>query len=69
MTEKRTTTKYVDLTVSLVFVGSYYDSDEVAGAAEGWIDSALNDRDDLAGWTVRKQSVRQVPGDPEGLRS
>lgn len=63
------TTKYVHVTVDLVFVGDYYDADECQGAVLGWIDGALGDRDDLRGWTTRTELRGEVPGDPEGLAS
>lgn len=66
--ERNITTKYVELSVQLVFVGDYYDADEVAGVATDWIYGTLDDRDDLQGVTVRTTRMREVPGDPEKLR-
>lgn len=66
--ERNITTKYVELSVQLVFVGDYYDADEVAEVASGWIYGTLDDRDDLQGVTVRTTRMREVPGDPEKLR-
>lgn len=66
--ERNITTKYVDVTVQLVFVGDYYAANECGSVAQGWIESGLNDRDDLHGVTVRVMNTREAPGDPEGLR-
>jgi|GEM_PF-5653466 len=65
--EPERTTKYVDVTVQLIFMGSYYDADECGSVATGWIDAGLEDRDNLRGWTTRVTSTREVPGDPEGF--
>ena len=46
--------KIVVLTITARFVGDYYDASEVAGVLEEWIDSGLEDRDDLVGWTIRQ---------------
>jgi len=60
------TTKYVTLTVKTTFHGDYIDVDEVASHLQGWIEGALDDRDDLHEWTFGPASVREVTGDPEG---
>lgn len=44
--------KYVTLKVIAKFDGDYYGADEVAGMLEEWIDSGLDDRDDLVGWII-----------------
>lgn len=46
------TRKELVLEVHLVFEGDYLSADEVAGAAESWIESGLTDRDDLIGHMV-----------------
>lgn len=60
-------TKYVAVTVDLIFVGKYYDAEECMSAAEEWISSTLGDRDDLNAWTIRSTVRKEAPGDPEGL--
>lgn len=67
MNDETPTTKYVTVTATLVFVGDYYDAEECQRAALGWINGALDDRDDLRRWTASTQLCDEKPGDPEGL--
>lgn len=69
MSDDNRTTKYVEVTIRATFHGDYLDSDEVGPYLEQWIDSGLEDRDDLRGWTTTVRSVEQVPGDPHGYDS
>ena len=68
MSDERTT-KIVDVLLQVTFHGDYYDADECVGAVLGWVDSALNDRSDLRGWTTTIGPVREIKGDPEGFDS
>lgn len=68
MSDKRTT-KYVRTELTATFHGDYLDKDEVTQALEGWLDSGLDDRDDLRGWKLRIVEVREVSGDPERFDS
>jgi hypothetical protein len=61
------TTKTVTGTFTLVFHGDYLDRDEVFSYFEGWVDQALEDRDDLRGWNFTALSVVEVTGDPKGF--
>lgn len=62
MNEERTT-KIVSVLLELTFHGDYTDADEIPGRVEGWIDSALDDRDDLRNWTTTFGPVRTVEKD------
>lgn len=68
MNEERTT-KYVTMTVEVIFHGDYYGAGEVVGQAQGWIEAGLEDRDNLRGCSFGQASVREVAGDPEGYDS
>lgn len=65
--EETRTTKIVTFTVVAKFYGNYLDVDEVAGHAQNWIDSGLNDRDDLRAWDFSNAVVIELDGDPLGL--
>ena len=56
-------------TFTATFHGDYIDADAVSGYLEGWLDSGLDDRDDLRSWSFTVQDVREVTGDPEGYDS
>jgi len=55
------TTKIVTLAVTARFTGDYYDAEEAAGRLEVWINSALDDRDDLRSWDIKPLSVTERP--------
>ena len=63
------TTKYLTGTFRATFHGGYLDADECASYLEGWLDSGLEDRDDLRSWSFSVQSTEEVSGDPEGFDS
>lgn len=65
MSEKRTT-KTVTVTVTATFYGDYIDADDVTCHLLGWIDSGLDDRDDLLKWDFGPAKVTEVDGDPDG---
>ena len=67
--EPACTTKYVTGTFTATFYGDYIDADAVVQHLDGWLDSGLDDRDDLRSWTFTVQDVREVTGDPEGYDS
>ena len=67
--EPTCTTKYVTGTFTATFYGDYIDADAVVQHLDGWLDSGLDDRDDLRSWTFTVQDVREVTGDPEGYDS
>ncbi len=67
--EPARTTKYLTGTFKVTFHGDYIAADAAAGHLEGWLDSGLDDRDDLRSWSFTVQDVREVPGDPEGFDS
>ena len=60
------TTKVVTAVVTARFHGTYFGADEVAKVLAQWIDGALEDRDDLRGWTMTPVSVTEFPStDPD----
>jgi len=63
------TTKYVRAELTATLHGDYLDKDEVVQALEGWLDSGLDDRDDLYRWKLTVLEVTEVSGDPEGFDS
>ena len=68
--EPACTTKYVTGTFTATFYGDYIDADAVVQHLDGWLDSGLDDRDDLRSWTFTfNPEVREVTGDPEGYDS
>lgn len=69
MAEPERTTKRVAGTFTLTFHGDYIDKDDVETYFQGWIDSGLDDRDDLRGWSFTVLSIREEQGDPEGFDS
>jgi hypothetical protein len=40
------------MTVVVQFDGDYYGTDELPDVVEYWLDGALDDRDDVVGWTI-----------------
>jgi len=68
MNDERTT-KRVVIALTATFHGDYIDADSVTAELEGWIDSGLDDRDDLRGWSVVPVSVVEIQGDPDGYDS
>lgn len=63
------TTKYVTVTVKLVFYGNYIDVEDIPEYTAGWIRSGLEDRDNLQEVRVEFGPVAEVDGDPEGYDS
>lgn len=63
------TTKRVTGTFTLTFHGDYIDADDIPQYLEQWIDSGLEDRDDLRGWNFDITEIDEVTGDPEGFDS
>lgn len=63
------TTKYVTVTVKLVFYGNCIDVEDIPARSAGWIRSALDDRDDLQEILIEFGPVAEVDGDPEGYDS
>ncbi|MGH6979549.1 MAG: hypothetical protein ACRED4_09690, partial [Brevundimonas sp.] len=61
------TVKVVTMVLTAKFVGNYYGADEVTSALESWIDSGLEDRDDLRGWNLTTVSVLETKPTPEDL--
>lgn len=57
--------KRVVMVLELRFQGDYYDASEVAGMAENWIDSGLNDRDNLRGWRVVTSATEETETEEE----
>lgn len=52
--------KQLRITVVIDFAGDYYESGELPRVVQGWIDAALDDRNDVAGWDY--PAVAVVPG-------
>ncbi|ATN93712.1 hypothetical protein SEA_ABT2GRADUATEX2_33 [Streptomyces phage Abt2graduatex2] len=69
MSERQRTTKRVTGTFTLTFHGDYIDKDDVAAYFQGWVDSGLDDRDDLRSWSFDVKTVTEEQGDPEGFDS
>lgn len=44
------TRKTLDVTLTCIFEGDYIDVESLVDYLDGWIDSGLDDRDDLRGW-------------------
>lgn len=65
--EPERTTKVVTAVLTLTFHGDYWGKDEVATAAEVWLDGAFEDRDDLRSWRFDVARVDEIKGDPEGF--
>lgn len=65
MTERQRTRKVVKLAITLTFEGDYFEADECAGVAENWIDSGLDDRDDLRGWAIEHVSTTESPSEED----
>lgn len=59
-------TKIVTMIVTATFHGDYLASDEVASHLEGWIDTGLEDREDLREWKLNAGIVVEIHGDPNG---
>lgn len=64
--DRKMTTKYVTMELTVVFYGDYYDADEVSGRVRGYVADALDDRDDLKYWKFGPAEVCEVAGDAEG---
>ena len=69
MSERQRTTKRVTGTFTLTFHGDYIDKDDVASYFQDWVDSGLDDRDDLRSWSFDIKTVTEEQGDPEGFDS
>lgn len=55
--------KTLTLPVVVTFVGDYYDADEITGVTQGWIEAALNDRDDVEIVDFGEAEIAEVPID------
>lgn len=66
MSERERTTKRVTGTFTLTFYGDYIDASDIPRYFDQWVDSGLEDRDDLRGWNFVITEVDEVTGDPEG---
>lgn len=55
--------KTLTLPVVVTFVGDYYDVDEITGVTQGWIESALDDRDDVEIVDFGEATIVEVPID------
>jgi len=65
--EPKRTTKYVRGTFSLTFHGDYLSTEELEAHFQHWIDTGLDDREDLWAWKFTAYEVQEVSGDPEGF--
>lgn len=63
---RKRTTKYVTGNFALVFHGDYVSADEIQGRLADYLDSGLDDRDDLRSWNFEVVQIDEVHGDPEG---
>lgn len=63
------TTKRVAGTFTLTFHGDYVPAEDINQYIQQWLDSGLDDRDDLRGWSFTILSIREEQGDPEGFDS
>ena len=55
------TSKTVTARLTAFFEGDYIPADQVDDYLIGWIDSGLDDRDDLVGWTLEIESIEEFP--------
>ena len=65
MSEKRTT-KRVTGTFTVTFHGDYISAADAPDYLGQWLDTGLEDRDDLRAWGFQVTGVEEVTGDPDG---
>ena len=63
------TTKYVTVTVDVIFYGDYVEANEAVGRLQSWIEAGLDDRDDLHRVRFSDGTVSEFDGDTEGYDS
>lgn len=55
------TAKTVEVKLIANFYGDYVPVEDVDSYLIDWIDSGLDDRDDLLGWSIEIVSVEEIP--------
>ena len=55
------TSKTVVAKLTAFFSGDYIPKEDVDDYLIDWVDSGLDDRDDLVGWTIEIESVKEYP--------
>lgn len=63
---RKRTTKRVTGTFDLTFYGDYVRVDDVASHLDYYLDSGLEDRDDLRTWDFTVTGIEELDGDPDG---
>lgn len=69
MDERQRTTKRVAGTFIFTFHGDYVPAEDINQYVQQWLNSGLDDRDDLRDWSLTILSIREEQGDPEGFDS
>lgn len=59
------TSKTVVVTLTAHFEGDYIPKEDVVQYLDNWLDSGLDDRDDLVGWTTEYGPVTESPIEEE----
>jgi hypothetical protein len=60
-------TKVLRGTFEVVFHGDYVAAEDCMQYLDSYMDSGLDDRDDLRSWEFKLASLTQIEGDPEGF--